>query len=89
MFHGCIHRSPSLITFVVRPPPSPHSMRSFGGSFIMKKYSLPRAYAPATASASAPKFGQLTGNRRPGAVWPANRALFYIVLVIAGEAHAM
>ena len=28
------------------------------------------------ASASAPRFGQLTGNRRPEAVWPANQALF-------------
>ena len=36
----------------------------------------PRAYAPATASAFAPGFGQWPGNRRLGAVWPVNRALF-------------
>ena len=39
------------------------------------------ARAPsATASASAPRFGQWQGNRHPGAVWPANRALFLTYL---------
>ena len=51
--------------------------RGPGGSFIVKKSPLRRTSASATASASAPGVSQWPGNRRPGAVWPVNRALFF------------